>query len=287
MKGKDMRSLKTLYAAGMAALVVTGSAGLASAADMMAPPPPPPLAPAPAPLEVGGGFYLRGDIGAGIQSHQSPVHLPAAARYSLLSTRVSDIGFIGVGAGYAFNSWLRADVTAEYRLTSHMRNVELDNNNTPLNGADDGINVTTGKVRAIVGLANVYADLGTWNRVTPFIGLGVGFANLSATNFHDVGFAGHIGGAGSAPDRTKTNLAWAVHAGAAFDVTSNLKLVAGYRYLNMGKFASGSINCGAVVACYSVNMKNYDSHDVKVGFRYTFSEAMAPLYAPGPLVRKY
>jgi opacity protein-like surface antigen len=40
-----------------------GAPSLAAAADLLPPPPPPPYAP---PIEVGGGWYLRGDVGASV-----------------------------------------------------------------------------------------------------------------------------------------------------------------------------------------------------------------------------
>ena len=36
-------------------------------------------------------------------------------------------------------------------------------------------------------------------------------------------------------ERSTTNFAWALMAGLDFNVTQNLKLELGYRYLNMGK----------------------------------------------------
>ena len=84
-------------------------------------------------------------------------------------------------------------------------------------------------------------------------------------------------------------------AGLSFDVTQNLKLDLGYRYLDYGKFTSGSSHCLTAAtggfACgggsYIVYSKNeLASNDFRIGLRWMIGEAS---YAPpqAPLVRKY
>jgi len=288
MKGFDMRSLKTLLAAGYAALLATGAAGTALAADMTAPPPPPPVPMTPPPaLDAGGGFYLRGDVGVGSHNDSGILNVPTASNYHTLSSSHGSTAFVGIGAGYAFNSWLRADATVEYRKASKFKLTELDDRGTVATG-DDGINVTSGKVSAIVGLANAYVDLGTWNRITPFVGAGIGFAAVTTSDVRDVGYAAFAGGTGRAADKTSTRLAWAVHAGLGYDLSTNLKAEVAYRYLNMGTVNGGTVVCSVPCTAYHPRIKSLDSHDIKVGLRYVFADmAPAPSFMPGPLVRKY
>jgi opacity protein-like surface antigen len=288
MKGFNMRSLMTLRVAGFAALLATGCTGAALAADMSAPPPPPPIPMAPPPMiDAGGGFYLRGDIGVAVNNTGGIYNVPVQPNYQTLSSSLGDSAFIGIGAGYAYNSWLRTDATLEYRKATKFKITELDNRGTPA-GADDGINVTKGKVSALVGLANAYVDLGTWSRITPFFGAGIGFASITTSNVTDTGFAAFAGGSGSASNKTSTRLAWALHAGLGYDLAANLKAEVAYRYLNMGTVNTGTINCVGGCTGYNSRIKNLESHDIKVGLRYVFADmAPAPTFMPGPLVRKY
>ncbi|OYU49815.1 MAG: porin [Rhizobiales bacterium PAR1] len=282
MKGYHMRSLKSLRAAGIAALLATGSAGIASAADMMAPPPPPPPVMAPAPMDVGGGFYLRGDVGLGLYSHRPIDTSPPLAGLATVNSTVNGTAFVGIGAGYQFNSFFRADLTGEYRGHTNHRH-----NDSFTTVAGNGSNLITGKVGGFVGLANGYVDLGTWNRITPFLGAGIGAASMSMTNSRDIGFGVAAGSTASAPDKSTTRLAWALHAGVGYDLTANLKAEAAYRYLHIGNVTTGSFACTPVCAPFKATVHNLASHDLKVGLRYTFSDMIAPMYAPGPLVRKY
>ena len=73
---------------------------------------------APPPVEDFGGWYLRGDIGF---SNQRVKHIDNAGRpQRSAARRCRDLGFdtagiFGLGVGYQFNNWFRADVTGQYR----------------------------------------------------------------------------------------------------------------------------------------------------------------------------
>ncbi len=172
-----MRSVKFLVAAGAAALL----SSVAFAADM-----PIMQSPmyAPAPIEDFGGWYLRGDIGF---SNQRVKKLDWFSYPTLLSlnqnTGFDTAGIFGIGVGYQFNNWFRADVTGQYRGKSNFHGSDVfvfSNAGVPTNGADT---YTASKSEWLV-LANGYADLGTWWSVTPFIGAGVGFSQNTISNYY-------------------------------------------------------------------------------------------------------
>src|ERR1700686_3935724 len=107
-----MRSTRSLAAAAAVALLAIPAA---HPADL--PPLPAPYLHAP---EEFSGWYLRGNIGATNQRVKSLdlVPLPSAFAGDSLSTPFLNFDsspFIGLGVGYQFNHWLRADVTAEFR----------------------------------------------------------------------------------------------------------------------------------------------------------------------------
>lgn len=276
-----MLSLTTLRSAAMAAIIVGGGAGFARAADILHAPAPPPLAP-PHALDVESGFYLRGDIGVAVYDHKTIDTQPPIAGLRTVNSSVDASGLVGVGAGYAFNSWLRADATIEYRFFANHRHVD---NAVGVPGGPFA-NKIDGKLDGFVGLVNGYIDLGTWHRVTPFIGAGVGFAHMNLTDTSDINLL--TNGSVSGPDRSTTNFAWALHAGLGFNLSTNWKAELAYRYLSIGDVRSGTVQCtpGPCGGPYNVRIRDLASHDVKFGVRYLFADA-APSFAPGPLVRKY
>jgi opacity protein-like surface antigen len=280
-----MGSFKYLAVAGFVAAASTA----ASAADLL-PPPPPVYAPvASEPVEIGGGWYLRGDIGVGvtaIDKFENIAHVPAPGyTYEVDRKSIDDQVFIGLGAGYQFNNWLRADVTGEYRTTAGFSALERASfTNT---GVTDGYNLYTGRIASLVGLANIYADLGTWAGITPFVGAGVGVAHHSVSNHTDQGLVGYTGGYGVAAGHSKAGLAWALHAGLGYQVSSNLKLELGYRYLTRGDVAAGTVQClPAFDQCSHSKIKRYDSHDLKIGMRWLLASPMPVVYEQ-PIIRKY
>ena len=266
---------------------------LAQAADLLPPLPPEPLPP---PVEIGGGWYLRGDVGVGAASISAisttvlKGSLPDGYRYD--QKAIESQFFAGGGVGYQFGSYFHGDVTAEYRGGGKLTFHDSYGADCRYDGCR-GVNAYQANLASIVVMANGYIDLGTWYGVTPFIGGGVGTAFHEFSGFNDRGFGTALGGYGFARDKHSNTLAWAAMAGLAYSVTPNLKLELGYRYLNLGDVRSGVVNCinqdcgGAV---YKV--KEVTSHDVRIGMRWLLGGIVAPAVAeyqpePVPLVRKY
>ena len=188
------------------------------------------------------GWYLRGDIGMTNQQFHG-IH---QRLYDVPGTSVDHVGFAwdsgmfaGLGLGYKINDWFRADVTGEYRGKTSLHGSD----STTFNGGA-GVDNYSGTKSEWVFLANAYFDLGTWWCVTPYIGAGVGMADIMIKGFRDDGFT-YIGGVlnnstAYAEDASKWNFAWAVHAGLTYKVTQAMSIDLGYRYLNMGTGTTGA-----------------------------------------------
>lgn len=281
-----MGSLKTYALAGLVAAVASSTA---LAADLL-PPPPPMMAPPPA-IEVGGGWYLRGDIG---MSQQKVGKLEdSLVGIEVLQTEFDSAPFVGIGAGYQFNSWLRVDGTAEYRGKSNFHSFDRWATGDPNYPGGYGMNLIRATKSETVLLANGYVDLGTWYGVTPFIGAGVGTANVKIGNYVDQNLGSLDGSfAAFAGEGSKWNLAWALYAGLGYQVTPNLTLEMGYRYLNMGDGQTGTVRLfnGACTRCEVLKFKEIESHDVKFGFRWMMAQpAMVAEHTPmhAPIITKY
>ncbi len=242
-----MANLRALILAS-AALVGLGRAALA--ADLL--PPPPVIEPAPPAAEFG-GWYLRGDVG--LSTNSSSIDLEnvpnplatgfysAAATQSFNNTSLSSSMLFDFGVGYQVNAWLRGDITLEYRDGGHFQSMYTLNDSTTNTQYAD---FYRGDTSSLIGLANVYADVGTWYGITPFVGGGIGFARNSLYGVTDQGLVTVNGGAtgpsgGYFGNGVSSSFAWALMAGFDFDVTQNLKLEVGYRYLNYGKIGYGRL----------------------------------------------
>lgn len=196
--------------------------------------------PAGAVVEYGSGWYLRGDIGyrtdVRIGEVYSNVALPAGLRLDNIATA-------GGGGGYKAG-WFRSDITIDYSGRARFSSVS-----TP-NGAYDA------KVDTLVALVNVYADLGTWSGLTPYIGIGAGVANFWVDAYAPPN--GPIN-----PDKqSKADFAWAYIAGLAWSFAPRWSADFSYRYLNLGEttFNPHLPN--------TLTLKDLTANEFRIGLRY-------------------
>ena len=192
-----MTNVKIAALAGAAAMFAT----LADAADL-------PLMDYP-PIEVAaGGWYLRGDIGMSNQRVGSMFNVLYNAATSVTNVQkdFDSAPTFGLGVGYQFNDWLRVDVIGEYRGKANFHGFDIVR--SPAAGSDE----YRASKSEWLALVNVYADLGTWYSFTPFIGAGIGAANVTISNFMDINTP--AGGVAFADSASKWNFAWAMPVSA-------------------------------------------------------------------------
>jgi opacity protein-like surface antigen len=286
-----MVSVKVASVAGAVAFFATvAQATVAYAADMPGLPPiyPPPIEE----YASASGWYLRGDIGMTNQQFKG-LH---QRLYDVPGTTVEPVGFgwdsatfFGLGVGYKFNDWFRADLTGEYRGKSNFHGSD----HVTFNGGR-GVDNYSGSKSEWVFLANAYVDLGTWWCLTPYIGAGIGGANVNIIGFRDDGF-NNVGGlsvsTAYAADASKFNFAWALHAGLTYKVTQSMSIDLGYRYLDMGSGTTGPTRAfdNSFVNGGPFTFNHITSHDLKLGVRWMLEPAPQPMSQPmslPPLMRR-
>lgn len=234
-----IRWIKTLVVAGAVVMPLTGAG---RAADMPGVPLPQVVAPDYGPRDVFlAGWYLRADIGSrwGVLTNTSvPAGFVAPTDNSFGNGTV-----YGLGAGFR-DGWIRGDFTVDFGSKQDYRG-------TVVSPGD-----VTAKVQASTGLLNVYADLGTWSRLTPYIGAGIGAARITVSDLATVDPAFANGSS-----RGQWGLAWAAMAGTAVSLTRNLQIDLGYRYLGIGNAETPSGPAG------SVTLRNLGAHEFRAGLR--------------------
>jgi opacity protein-like surface antigen len=125
------------------------------------------------------GLYLRGDISSSSTINSGIAGLSLGRAFGM-----------GGGIGYRA-SWMRGDITADYRFPS---------------GSSRATSVTL--------MANGYADLGSWAGFTPYLGLGIGMTSLTGSNLH-----------------SSSGASYAAMTGVSYAINKNIDLDLGYRYL--------------------------------------------------------
>ncbi|MEP9380445.1 outer membrane beta-barrel protein [Aquabacter sp. CN5-332] len=173
------------------------------------------------------GWYLRLDGGGSRVSEGMAKFGPASRPYS------GGGGWtVGGGIGYRVLPQLRLDVTADY--ISHNR------------------------VHEAAYLANVYWDLATWGKVTPYVGAGLGMGFISLSTRAPVGLISGL-------DRDDWQPAWALMAGVGWALTPDITLNMGYRYLNLGAPAFSTPS-----PAWALTLSKIDEQQFRIGLRYAF-----------------
>jgi opacity protein-like surface antigen len=224
--------------------------GIAAAADYE-----PPLtvsqAPEYVPVEIGSGWYLRGDIGYDINT---PYDDPEFGN-SFLDDAYDRYPISGsVGFGYHFTDYLRADINLGYvpgdsfAVDSHTAG--------PITAAADVRN------KGWYGLVNGYVDLGTYAGLTPYVGAGIGL--FRSDRRFIASYSNPPAGFNYSYRETGYSMAYALNAGLAYQVTPNLSIDLGYQFLSAPNAEYTKVND---ISSYTVE-KGLKFHQIRVGLRY-------------------
>jgi opacity protein-like surface antigen len=206
------------------------------------------------PVEVGSGWYLRGDVAyLPEKSYRNADFAFNAASYD----ENEDPVFASIGFGYHLNDYLRAEMNLGY----------LPGNEISV-GYDDGTIAASGSLKnhAWSGMVNGYVDLGTYVGITPYIGAGAGILqskrSLSASYFSDDGddtndFVMH-------DNKTQYSFAYTLNAGLAYKLSKNISVDLGYQYFSA---PDAEYVTAEDLDSYPIR-KGISNHQVKVGLRY-------------------
>lgn len=296
-----MKYLK-LIAAAFALTVATGSIGQTADMDQIIPDV---QEDAYVPVEVGNGWYLRGDVGYNFGAkHNTDIVDTGLITYDY---KFRDKLAFGGGFGYQLNEFLRVDATFDKIFKTEFNSNALIAPSGPCNGLrfvpdpfGGGVWVPSAITNCLQGesveykawmmMANAYADLGTYAGFTPFIGAGVGAARIkwreetdsitcvpispsvarevcSAVGSIDQPLPNEIyTQPGTMVEGTDWRLAYSLSAGLAYDLTQNLKLETSYKFSGVGK--SGSDMPSTTTTGSNLAADGFTLHQVKVGLRY-------------------
>ncbi|MBX3579713.1 MAG: porin family protein [Rhizobiaceae bacterium] len=206
------------------------------------------------PVEVGSGWYLRGDVSYNFNRPvlDGAIGAPVTARFTEDSLPISAT----VGFGYHFTDYFRMEA-----------NIGLLNSQTSeLVYVDPGVVSAQANTdnKMWSGMISAYGDLGTFVGFTPYVGAGVGL--VQSTRRYDA----QIDFAGATPDIDYTDVnrgysvAYSLGGGVAYQVAPNWALDLGYQYLRAPKAEYAEITG---VNTYAIR-QGLDLHQIKLGVRY-------------------
>ncbi len=231
-----------------------------------------PLAPPVLPEDYSSGWYVRGDVTADMFRSPAMAAFDATAGRFIEQRGTRGGRSFGGGLGFGFKyKGFRLDTTLDIRSSATVSGFAPPQGNWGYVGPlPVPSRLNSFGVSAQTLLVNAYADLGTLGPLTPYVGVGVGTARLTASRYVStpVPAAAALGEATFIPalsNTTKWTIAWAAMAGVTLDVTPQTKIDIGYRYLHMGSLRFVDTAGGA----YRTTVA---AHELRVGLRYMFGD---------------
>ncbi|WP_305986893.1 outer membrane protein [Roseibium sp. MMSF_3544] len=223
-------------------------------------------------VPVVGGLYLRGDIGYKFYNDPSGnFNDPVIGDLRFERESMDNAWMIGVGVGYKWNKYLRTDLTVDYETPATIKGYAECVGCTGGGFSEEYTDVDVWTV-----MLNGYIDLGTWNRITPYVGAGIGAAYVRTNNTYSI--TPTIGRTDYDGQNGEWNFAWALMAGASYAVTNNWEIDAGYQYRDLGDAKTVKLH-DAGSGETRVEWDDLTAHEIRLGVRYNFGgRAAAPVY---------
>jgi opacity protein-like surface antigen len=203
--------------------------------------------------------YLGLKAGVSLMSADDMTNTTNVSPKAAVNKKSDDDAVFPVGAviGYnwkpRFNAPIRTDVEYMYRTSlNYSANPSFINDPIPTKHDAD--------LNSHTVMANLYWDIVTWNKITPFIGGGVGIA------INDTDTKGTVIATGVNKNYSSTDVefAWTVGAGVNYAINKNWSLDLTYRYIDLGEAVFGSRTDGEITS------KDVSSHEIVTGLRFQF-----------------
>jgi len=160
------------------------------------------------PVEIGSGWYLRGDI-----SYNSGRPVYKSKQHGISNRRFGG----GAGVGYHFTDNFRGDVTINYLGSDHLDYSYMGDR-------------AKASYQAWSGLVSGYYDIATIVGITPYVGAGLGVVHSRYNVDNSVG-PNNLLDPFPISERSY-NFAYALMAGASYKVTDNVSVDLGYQFLH-------------------------------------------------------
>lgn len=205
------------------------------------------------PVEIGSGWYLRGDIGYNFNRRFRSYEIGTVPGLTVGQDNTSLFG--GVGFGHHFNDYLRAEANIGF-LAQEQFQVSYADPFFPGFGGSAEL-----KSEFWSGMLNGYVDLGTVAGLTPYVGGGIGVVYARSKIEGEVNFPDGSTLSGLAK-QNHYSAAYSLGAGINYKVDSNTSIDLGYQYVSAPDAKFVSVDNPYLYG------KGIEFHQIKVGLRY-------------------
>jgi len=199
-----------------------------------------------------GNFYLKGGVGL---SHIANTKF-SNTEFQGKNKLEGSFPLIEAGVGYQFTDSIRADLLIDYYFL-------FRSNETSTNYNNDLYKITS-KTKADTLMLNVYKDVGTYGKITPFVGGGIGITELKeSANGYAVSQEDNVHYSLDAKSKKATNrFAYKLTAGVDIKISNNVMGEISYNYFNLGNNKTKTIG-----GLRKLGNRSYAIHNITLGMR--------------------
>lgn len=237
---------------------------------------------------ISSGFYLSGKLGASqfrnsenTASEQGTTvgALNWDVGKSQLGNTSSTVFSPSIAVGYRFAGDWQQPVRAELALQTFGKSEKGVSFSPSANGYWNGNSSNHFSLPVVADIrqkthvntlmVNAFYDFPLGNDITPYVMAGVGAAFVH----HNITTSSNVGGQALAEDsysRKKTNLAWAVGAGVAWEATDNISLELGYTFTDAGDIATDWSAANGIIKGDGNVHTRVQLHSLHTGVSYLF-----------------
>lgn len=167
----------------------------------------------------------------------------------------------GLAVGYDFRPTLSLPIRTEIEFATHGQATFSRSGNSAYAG---GPAVTADRKASVSTLfANAFYDIDTGTKFTPYVGGGIGVAQIRVKDNFWHAYAGRTGSS----SKTVNNFAWNLGAGVAYSFDSSWSVDLGFRHNDFGKVKNNAIDTNG----YVFQAKDRaSSEEMLLGLRYSF-----------------
>jgi opacity protein-like surface antigen len=201
-------------------------------------------------------YYIKAEVGVAksekIKSDQT--FYKYSKNKSFDSSPVYALGF-----GYKINDKLRSEVVYSYTDLKYKRNIASEKNPTMILEYNQKVNIQTVMI-------NLFYDVATYQKLTPYIGFGLGYAKINPKEASVISKRGTT----SYQSNKSENLAYSLMGGVSIAMTDRINFDIGYKFQDFGK--AKPLYYPEMLAAPQQVEKSFKikTHSGTIGVRYNF-----------------
>ena len=190
------------------------------------------------------------------------------------SNSLKRTGLYGIEFGANVYEHLRASLSFEYMPNFSGSYIYNGNASSSVNYATNN----NFKVKSYVAMANLYYDIGEYNRFTPYFMMGVGMSKNKTSQVNGNGATTNSDPnqniTTSTPGAAQTNFAYKLGFGTRYELTKAFSLDLRYQFSDLGKFKTGALQIWNVSGTpgyqAASNSGKLRAHGLTMGVVYKF-----------------